>query len=484
MDDTHFNEIARKSVKGVFALTSRTFFIQILTILANVILTIYLDPATFGVFFLVTSIIVFLNYFQDIGLAAALIQKKEDPTVDELRTTFTVQQVLVLTFVLPTVLFSGVIASFYQLNQDGYYLLLALIVSFFLSSLRTIPTVMMERTLDFNRLVIPQIIENVIYNVALIYCAVTGFGITSFTIAVLLRSIVGLVATYIVQPWSIGISFHFSIIKRLLSFGVPFQANSMLALVKDDLLTLYLGRVLPFAEVGYIGFAQKWAFMPLRLIMDNVIKITFPSMSRLQHDKQALRVAIEKSLFLISFFIFPIAVGFIFFSPALIDLIPKYDKWEPALLALSFFALNTVFSSISTPLTNFLNAIGKVKVTFYFMVVWTALTWILTPLSIMLYGYNGVALASFLISLTSIAVILIARKYVVFSFLRPVARQFLAALVMALFIQVTSGIVTSFPTLLLEMTISGVIYLVILFILARDELLKTSKFIMQSIRKK
>src|SRR5665811_1903695 len=85
---------------------------------------------------------------------------------------------------------------------------------------------------------------------------------------------------YIIAPWKIGFGFSRPVASRLLNFGVPFQLNSILALLKDDLLIVYLGKVLPLAQVGYIGFAQKWAFTPLRLIMDNIIRITFPSFSR------------------------------------------------------------------------------------------------------------------------------------------------------------------------------------------------------------
>jgi O-antigen/teichoic acid export membrane protein len=484
MQDTDFNIIATRSVKGVFALISRTFMIQVLTIIANFVLTIYLDPASFGVFFLVSSIVVFLNYFQDIGLAAALIQKKEEPTVEELRTTFTAQQALVLIVIIPTLIFSKNIASFYHLNTAGYYLFLMLIFSFFLSSLRTIPTVILERKLDFTRLVIPQIAESVAYNGALIVFAILGFKITSFTIAVTLQGIVGLIFIYAIQPWPIGLSFHKETFKKLISYGLPFQANSILALIKDDLLTVYLGKVLPFAQVGFIGFAQGWAYMPLRLVMDNVIKITFPSMARLQHDHKALRIAIEKSLFLIAFFIFPIAVGFATLAPFITLIIPKYAKWEPALIALAFYSLSTIFSSISTPLTNFLNAIGKVKITLYFMIMWTVLTWVLTPLFIFLYGFNGVAAASFLISLTSILVLIVARRYVEFSMIRPILPQFIAGLAMFGYIELSKGFVHSLPVLILEILVAGVIYIAILFIIAHNECMKTFKFVLSSIRDK
>lgn len=476
------DSVARKSVRGVFALVSRTFLIQILGVATSFILTIFLSPTNFGVFFVVSSIIVFFNYFQDIGLAASLIQKKKEPTILEFQTVFTVQQILVLSLVIPAFAWSRQIASFYNLDSRGYLLLIALLASFVLSSLRTIPTILLERRLEFGKLVVPQIVENIFYNVSLIVFAVLGFGVTSFTIAVLARAISGLVATYLVQPWNIGIAFDFPSFKKLISFGIPFQANSILALVKDDLLTIYLGKVLPFAQVGYIGFSQKWAYLPLRLVMDNVIKVTFPSYSRLQHDKDVLKLAIEKSLFLISFFIFPTVVGIVLLSPYMIQFFPRWEKWEPALLSLMFFSLNIVFSSISTPLTNFLNAIGRVKITLYFMIFWTVATWILTLIFIQLLGFNGVAVASFVVSISSVFVLIVARRFIRFEILKPIVRQFLAAIVMGIFIFLNRGIVVNLPMLIVEILISGVFYALLIFLLAREELLRTLKFISESIR--
>lgn len=480
--DFDIDIIAKKSIRGIFALVSRTLFVQVLAFVANLILTIVLEPRIFGIYFIASSIIIFFNAFQDIGLAASLIQKKEEPTVKELQTVFTVQQVLVLILIIPALIFSASITRFYNLDADGHVLFVALLISFFFSSLRSIPTAIMERSLDFKKYVVPQIGESLIYYVSLTVLALLGQGIRSFTIAILLRGITGLILTYKVQSWPIGISFDFTIFKKVASFGLPFQSNTILALIKDDLLNIYIGKILPFAQVGYIGFAQRWAFYPLRLIMDNVIKITFPSYSRLQHDKQGLKLAIEKSLFLISFFIFPTAVGIILFSPFLVQYMPRYQKWEPALLSLTFFSLNTIFSSIATPLTNFLNAIGKVKITFYFMIFWTAITWLLTPICITFFGFNGVAFASFVISITSIFVFIIARKDVEFSFIKPVGKQMIAAFCMFVFILVTRNVISSFFMLLIEIALSGLLYLFIVTILHKGELTKTVRFIIHSVR--
>src|SRR5579872_3012977 len=149
MEELSVELITRRSIRGVLALVSRTFLLQILAFVANFLLTIYLTPAIFGVYYVVTAAIALLVYFSDIGLAGALIQKKEAITELELRTTFTVQQGLVLTIVLVCLLLSGVIGQFYHLNSDGVHLFQALIISFFLSSLKTIPSIILERNLRF-----------------------------------------------------------------------------------------------------------------------------------------------------------------------------------------------------------------------------------------------------------------------------------------------------------------------------------------------
>lgn len=480
MDDFNLELVAKKSVKSVIALTSRTFFIQILAVFASFVLTIYLSPSDFGVFFIVSSFVVFLNYFADIGLAASLIQRKQEPTLVEYRNAFTVQQMLVFAIIIPAFLLSPQIAKFFKVESQGIYLLYAFLISFLLSSLKTIPTVILERKLDFHKLVIPQIAENLVYNITLIVMAIGGFGITSFTVAILLRSIVGLVVIYIVSPWKVGFAYNKFVLKGMLRFGIPFQINSLLGLVKDDLINIYIGKVLPLQQVGYIGFAQKWAFLPLRLVMDNVIKIMFPSLSRLQHDVNAQKVVIEKSLFAISFFIMPIAVGFILLSPYFIDLIPGYQKWAPAYISIVFFALNTVVGSLSTPITNLLYATGRAKIALYFMSAWTLLTWILTPVLIMKLGYSGVSIASFLVAFSTLSVYFAARRYVNFSFINPITKPLITTLVMFIFIFFTREYITSLMFLFIDVIFAAGIYFFVMFFLAKKDLLK----IIAIVRKK
>jgi O-antigen/teichoic acid export membrane protein len=431
MDELELAVIKKRSVTGVVALTSRTFFLQAVNFASMFLLTIFLSPQVFGIFFVVSAAVNFLNYFSDIGLAAALIQKKESPSKAEYQTTFTIQQILVILLVAAAWLASKFVARFYSLDQAGLWLFRALVISFFLSSLKTIPSVLLERRLDFSRLVIPQIAETLLFNLVAVALAWQGMGVTSFTWAVLARGVVGLVLIYLVSPWKPGLAWEKKSAKKLLSFGIPFQTNSFLALVKDDLLTVFLGRVLPLAQVGYIGWAQKWANFPLRFVMDSVSKVTFPAYSRLQGELKVLKAGIEKALFAVCSLTFPVLVGLMLLASPLVTYLPRYAKWQPALLVLYFFCVQACFSAVSTTLTNTLNATGRIKVTLKLMIMWTIMTWIFTPVFISFWGYQGVAPAALLVAMTVALPVYLVKRFADFDIWGNVGKPLVSALIMA-----------------------------------------------------
>lgn len=470
MEEGEIGVFKGKLVRGVMALTARTFILQLISFIATFILTILLSPSIFGIYFVVSAVISFLSYFSDFGLAAALVQKKAEPTREELVSAFTLQQILIGSVCSISLVFTPHIGKFYGLNNDGIILLQALLVSFFISSLKTIPSVLLERKLRFELLVIPQILETLAFYIVAILLAYWGFGIVSFAWASLIRGIVGLIAIYFVSPWSIGLGFSYGGIKHLLNFGIPFQANSLLALIKDDLMTLFLGKILPLSQVGYLGWAKKWAEAPLRLIMDNIIRVTFPAYSRLQGNRELLGKAIGKSFFFLGLFIFPISMLLILFINPMIYLIPKYMKWLPALIPFYLYAVSSVLSSFSSPIVNALNAIGKIKFTLILMVFWTVLTWILVPYFSFQWGYQGAAFAGFVISTTAVIPILMIRKIVYFPVLKNIYKPFVATLIMSVPTFLILSVSLRWETTIAALIVGIIIYGLIIWIWVKEEI--------------
>jgi len=478
-------QIKNKIVRGVVVLTVRTFLIQTISFLGVFILTIILEPSVFGIFFLVTAILNVLVYFSDVGLAAALIQKREKITLNDLSTTFFIQQGIVITLVIIGMFASGFVAKYYNLDNSGLFLLRALVASLLLSSLKTIPSIILEREMNFEKLIIPQIAETVVFYFLAILLASSGFGIHSFAWAALARGLVGLIIIFLLKPWLPRLIFDKSAAKKLVTFGVPFQANSILALLKDDLITVFVGKLLNYTQVGYIGWGQKFAFMPLRFMMDSVIKVTFPAYSRLQDDKENLKKAIEKSIYSVTALVFPLVVGICAIATDLVEIIPRYQKWQEALPVLYLFSVNALFASINTPLVNILFALGKPKIVLRLMIFWTFLTWILTFSLFKILGFLGVPLASAIVAGSTSIVIYFVKKEIQFSILSNIKTPIIASIVMLLAVLILkSYLPTNYLSILILIVTGATLYIVTAIILDKTKMLEIYKLFLNTTKSK
>ena len=430
-ENTNNHNLRRDSMVSVLSLFFQSGYAAFLGLVANLVLTVLLTPRIFGIYFTVLSVIALLNYFSDIGLAASLIQKK-DLKDEDIKTTFTVQQILIITLILIGYFGTGFVRRFYDFPDSGIYLYWSLLAGFFLSSLKTIPSIFLERSVQFQKIVLVQVVENTVFYASVIICAISGLGLNSFTVSVILRSISGLVLMYIISPWRPEVGISRASLKTLLSYGVPFQASSFLALFKDDLITLYLGKVLGFEALGYIGWAKKWAEAPIRIIMDNVTRVLFPVISRMQGDKEKISKVIEKILHYQSLILAPALFGLAVVMRPLVEIIPRYGKWAPAVPLFYIFVVAAYFSTYSTPFINLFNALGKVKISLLFMIVWTVTTWICTPLFTYYFGYFGFPLTQLILAATSVLVMLKARTVIKFSPVKQIAPPFISAVIMAL----------------------------------------------------
>jgi len=93
-------------------------------------------------------------------------------TREELKTTFTIQQVLVVTVVIIALLISKWVGAFYQSQQCRNILVSSFGSCFFLIFPKNNPLDYSRTTPVFQKLVIPQIVETVVFSVVAVYLAV------------------------------------------------------------------------------------------------------------------------------------------------------------------------------------------------------------------------------------------------------------------------------------------------------------------------
>lgn len=473
MENTDFQTITRKAIKGAFSLSFRRIILLAINVVTlNIVLAKILPVSTLGTFIIANSILAFFTFFSDIGLAGALIRKK-DLRPDDLKTTFTIQEILAV--LITTLVFAAapVLADIYKIGGDGVWLIRALAFGFFLTSLKVIPSVILERDLNFGKLVWVEVAETLIFNGLLIFLTLQKFGISAFTYSAILRSIVGLSAIYLIAPWKVGFGFSKTAAKELLSFGIPFQLNSMLALLKDRLVPLVIAGIVGSAGVGFISQGQRLAFLPLE-VMNIATRVAFPAFSRLQHDRIALKKALEHSIFITALFLYPMLFGILAVAPSLVEYLGA--KWEPVLPLIYLFSLTTFWATLSTSFTNFLNAIGRINITLKLMIMWTVLEWGLAPLFSLKFGFVGMGIASGLISFTSIIPIIIVKREIGVKILENTWQPLVSSMIMALLIFPLGKLFENgLPAIILEILLGSLIYFILINILAGQKVKATLK---------
>lgn len=435
------DDVGKIKSRGFWSFASLIFnssYSAALGFVAFFILTLKSGVYLIGIYNAVLAMMSFFNYFTNLGLAAALVQKKDIEEKD-LSTAFFIQFALTAIVAIVGYFLTNKLFAFYKdLPKNAIGLYWSLLISFSLLSLKTIPSVLLERKVKIYQVVFVQALENTVFYLIIIILSIFGFEIKSLTAAVLIRSILGVVAIYVLNPWFPKITFSWDRAKKLLAFGIPFQGNSFIAMVKDDLLIIYLGNAIGLKNLGYVSFAKKYAEFSIRLITDNINRVSFPIFSRFQKDLKLLRKSLEKVLTYETLLIFPMIVGLLFVFDSLLKIIPGYYlKWSPSLTSFYFFSLSAFFVSLTTPFINLFNSVGHVKLSLMFMTLWTALTWILVPLFIKFFDYNGISYAFFIMSLTFIFVFFTAKHLVEFSFRKAVALPLKAVLFIFIYLLTT-----------------------------------------------
>lgn len=436
MDD--LSNVKKRGISSMISLFLNSSYSALLGYIAFFILTIKSGVFLLGIYNTVLAMMSFFNYMTNMGLAAALIHKKDVKEID-LNTVFILQMALaIVASILGFVLTDSLFRFYKDLPFSARYLYWSVLISFLFLSLKTIPSVLLEKKVQIYKVVFIQALENTVFYLVIIIMLFLGFEMESLVVSVLLRSLIGCVGIFIMNPWRPRLQFSVSSAKELLKYGIPFQSNSFLALIKDDLLIMYLGGTIGLTNLGYVSFAKKYGEFLLRLIMDNANRVFFPIYAMLQNEKEKLQKAVNRQVYFQSIVLFPSIIGLLFVFEKFISLFPEYYlKWKPSFFSFYFFALSTIFISLSSTFTNIFNAIGRLKISIGLMIFWTIGSWTLNFLGIKLFGYQGVSIAFFTLSLTFVLTIYLAKSKLDVGIWSAIKNPFFSVSLMTIFLLIS-----------------------------------------------
>jgi O-antigen/teichoic acid export membrane protein len=449
-----------RAARGAVALLIRSGIVKLAAVAAGVVLARVLTPRDFGIYAITAFCAGFLSMFADVGLAGAIIQRRDRPSDVALRTVFTIQLVLASLLVTVGLLAAGPIAAAYHLAPAAAWLIRALIGTLLISALRTVPAVLLERELSYGRLGTVEAIEAVTFQGIAILAALLGLGVWSFVWATVARGLVGLVAIYTVSPWRPALGFDGAAARDLASFGIAYQAQGIVSFIKDAMTPTIVAVIAGATAVGYVNWAYSVATVPL-LVTSSVWQITFPAFARAAHDPQLLARMVERAIRLGAIVMLPLSFSLMALAPEIVHHVFG-SKWAPALPAVYLFSVSLLAGPlVGSTFFNLFYAVGRPRYGLYFTILYGLLDWGIGVPLLIWQGFNGIAIRTVIVAYVTLPLLLrTARSLVPVRPLQQLVRPGLVAALCALLeLTTVRALPSAVPSLLIAAVLGGVSYL-------------------------
>ena len=336
-----WQELGRRSSHAALQLAVRSLILRGLTFVGTIILARLLDPADFGVYGIVAFVISIWSAVGDFGLGASLVQQVETPTPAQLRTVWTTQQCIALAAVILIWLTARPATALITGLPSGTSLMLQVLsLGLLLSSLRTLPAVMMERDLRFGPLAAAEVLQQVTFYVVAVALAAAGAGAWAFVIGGVSQLAMGALVVNLAWRRRPSIGIDLACLRSMFGFGFAYQGSIIILTIRDAPLPALVGLLSGTVAAGLTQFAVRIA-MTISTIDEMVARIAFPTFARLQGRPEKQAQALDTAILMTALIVVPAQCWIAAVAPVAVPLVFG-SQWSEAVVPLQLICLGTL----------------------------------------------------------------------------------------------------------------------------------------------
>ena len=343
-------------ISGVLWKSFENFGIQFINFGVSIILARLLTPNDFGTIALLTIFIQIASILMSSGFPTALVQKENTDQLDRCSVFyFSIGIGLVLYALLW--LSAPAIASFYHIPVLKP-IMRVLAFRIVLGSLSAIQNVELARNMLFRKsfmITIPAILTKAATGIAL---ALSGYGLWSLVWAEMAGGFISTGMKWIVIGWRPSLVFSAQRLRSLFSFGSKLMGANFVTVIASQLHSLVIGRVYSAADLGFYNRGDHLPEISMRAVEGGVETVLFPAFSKLQNDRQKLKLALRRTIRTTTSLIFPLLFGIASVAEPFVRLLLS-DKWLPSVPYVRLACLIYVFTPLGSANLQAVKAIGQ-----------------------------------------------------------------------------------------------------------------------------
>ena len=385
------DELAEKVLRGGFWVSLALGVDKVLGLVRSVVLARLLFPEDFGLMSVVMVAMVGLEVFTNAttGVEMAIVQhKRADDRLLNTAWTVSILRGTALWFLL---FFSAPLFSSFFHRSELTPLLRAASVVFFISGLRNVGLVLLQKEMDFRRRSFLRVLTNGTGTLAAVVLAVLLRDVWALVIAYIIESLVRTVGSYFVHPFRPRFDLDPECWRRLFRFAkfIFIQGIVIYFISKGD--DIAVGKILGIKALGFYTLAYMVVNM-FRSLGEVIWEVTFPAYSKVQDDRGKLEANYLRTLRWASFLILP-AAGLLFcLAPEIVEVVYG-PKWLPAVVPMRMFCFLGGFVALASPTDPVFLGVGRPDISFKISLCESVSIGVLILPSIEYLGVTGAALA-------------------------------------------------------------------------------------------
>lgn len=452
-------------IKGLFWTLSERFMSQIVSVIVTIVLTRLLAPKDYGIISIVTVIITILNIFMTSGFSAALIQQKDVDDVDYSTVLYFSILFGLFLYVLAFA-FSPILASFYKLPQLSIVLkVLALQIP--LSALNSVQQAYISRHMLFKIFFTSTVTATIVSGAIGVTLAYAHFGVWALVAQDLSNVVTISIVLWHSVAWRPTLHFSFKRLKRLFDFGVKIFAQTLFNTIYANVRSLLIGGFYSPTDLAYYTKGSQYPNLIVTNIDTAVSKTMFPVMSREQEDLSRVKTLTRKTAQASSYLMSPILIVFFVCAKQIVSIVMT-DKWLPTVPYIKIVCICLIIRASQTAIVQAIKSIGKSDVVLKMDIPVRVLALILLMITIR-FGVIYIAISE--VFFEFIALLIYSHysskllKYTYVEIFTDFLKNVVLALAMGIIIYVIGIIlhthVNPLLTLLIQLIIGGVVYLLL-----------------------
>lgn len=297
------------------------------------ILTIYvvrlLHPSDYGLMSMAMVSISFLSLLNELGLGAALVQRRE-VDADLLHHAYSLLILVGLALCLTLVACAPLLASFFQ-DPRLVTVVRVLAVQFLITPFEIIPNALLLRKMEFKKISIIDLITRVISSLIAFDLAVNGYGVYALIFASLATVVLRVIAFNAVCPFVKIPVFSRKAMDSVWSFGGLVTLDSILWFLYSKADVFIIGKVLSTQLLGFYTVAMHLASLPMQKFNAIISQISFPAFSVIQQDPLRVTSYFKKAIRMLNLLSFPVFFGIASIAPDAVPILLG-NQWQQAVL--------------------------------------------------------------------------------------------------------------------------------------------------------